>query len=79
MGKHSQMHSLFLNRMNFPKTARNRLQSNKVRGQLVSVTGGDIQAPLEGLQTSILPAVETNAAFGDCQGFGNESWKDVSI
>lgn len=71
MGKHSQMHSLFLNRMNFPKTARNRLQSNKVRGQLVSVTGGDIQAPLEGLQTSILPAVETTRCFRRLPGL----WK----
>ena len=43
MWKHSQIHSLFLNRMNFPKTARNWQQCNRVRGQLISVTDSDIQ------------------------------------
>lgn len=71
MWKHSQIHSLFPNRMNFPKTARNRQQCNKVRGQLVSVTGGDIQAPLEGFRPASFQLWKQHTAFGDCPGFGN--------
>ena len=73
MRKHSQIHSLFLNRRNFPKTAGNWRQGNRVRGTAYQFHR------LEGVQTSILLAVETAHCFWRLPGLWKlESWKHLS-